>query len=115
MTAVYVASALAPARVTSVEIVDLLAKSAKVVVPDFQLSLAIGKDGQNVRLAVKLTGWRMDIHPDNPVERLLKPSEIARAQAAAEEAVRVLAEDAAKEIALNEELRLRAPSELGSP
>ena len=101
--AVYVASALAPARVTSVEIVDLLAKSAKVVVPDFQLSLAIGKDGQNVRLAVKLTGWRMDIHPDNPVERLLKPSEIARAQAAAEEAVRVLAEE--------EELRLRAPSE----
>jgi len=109
--AVYVASALAPARVTSVEIVDLLAKSAKVVVPDFQLSLAIGKDGQNVRLAVKLTGWRMDIHPDNPVERLLKPSEIARAQAAAEEAAQLAAEEAAKEIALNEELRLRAPSE----
>ena len=79
--AAYVANALAPARVTSVEIVDLAAKSAKVIVPDFQLSLAIGKDGQNVRLAVKLTGWRMDIHPDNPVARLLKPSEIARAEA----------------------------------
>ena len=78
--AAYVANALAPARVTSVEIVDLAAKSAKVIVPDFQLSLAIGKDGQNVRLAVKLTGWRMDIHPDNPVARLLKPSEIARAE-----------------------------------
>ena len=101
--AVYVASALAPALVTSVEIVDLLAKSAKIIVPDFQLSLAIGKDGQNVRLAVKLTGWRMDIHPDNPVERLLKPSEIARAQVAAEEAAQVAA--------ANEELRLRAPSE----
>ena len=98
---VYVASALAPARVTSVEIVDLEAKSAKVIVPDFQLSLAIGKDGQNVRLAVKLTGWRMDIHPDNPVERLLKPSDIAKAQAAAE-----LAEATAAE-----ELRLSAESE----
>jgi N utilization substance protein A len=81
--ALYVANALAPARVKSVEVVDLAAKSAKVIVPDFQLSLAIGKDGQNVRLAVKLTGWRMDIHPDNPVERIRKPSEIAKAEAQA--------------------------------
>jgi len=73
----YVASALAPARVTSVEIVDLENRSAKVVVPDFQLSLAIGKDGQNARLAARLTGWRIDIHPDNPVERIRKPSELA--------------------------------------
>ena len=87
--ALYVASALAPARVTSVEIVDLESKSAKVIVPDYQLSLAIGKDGQNVRLAVKLTGWRMDIHPDNPVERLRKPSEIAREEAAAAESARL--------------------------
>ncbi len=89
----YIASSLAPARVSSVEIVDLLAKSAKVVVPDYQLSLAIGKDGQNVRLAVKLTGWRMDIHPDNPVERLLKPSDIAKAQAAAELALALEGEE----------------------
>lgn len=102
--ALYVASALAPARVTSVEIVDLEARSAKVIVPDFQLSLAIGKDGQNVRLAVKLTGWRMDIHPDNPVERLRKPSEIAKEQAAAELALAALS-------ASEEELRLAAPSE----
>lgn len=102
--ALYVASALAPARVTSVEIVDLEARSAKVIVPDFQLSLAIGKDGQNVRLAVKLTGWRMDIHPDNPVERLRKPSEIAKEQAAAELALTALS-------AIEEELRLAAPSE----
>ncbi len=73
----YVASALAPAQVTSVEIVDLENRSAKVVVPDFQLSLAIGKDGQNARLAARLTGWRIDIHPDNPVERIRKPSELA--------------------------------------
>jgi N utilization substance protein A len=113
--ATYVASALAPARVTSVEIVDLEAKSAKVIVPDFQLSLAIGKDGQNVRLAVKLTGWRMDIHPDNPVERLMKPSDIAKEAAirAAEEAALLAAEEAARaaDEAQNEELRLSAPSE----
>lgn len=65
--ALFVAHALAPAKVSSVEIVDLATRSAKVIVPDYQLSLAIGKDGQNARLAARLTGWRIDIHPDNPV------------------------------------------------
>lgn len=59
-----VAHALSPARVTSVDIVDLAARSARVVVPDFQLSLAIGKEGQNARLAARLTGWRIDIRSD---------------------------------------------------
>ncbi|WP_323794190.1 transcription termination factor NusA [Nocardioides sp.] len=59
-----VASALSPARVSSVEIIDLASKSARVVVPSFQLSLAIGKEGQNARLAARLTGWRIDIHGD---------------------------------------------------
>jgi len=59
-----VAHALSPARVTSVEVVDLEARSARVVVPDFQLSLAIGKEGQNARLAARLTGWRIDIRSD---------------------------------------------------
>ncbi|WP_028645820.1 transcription termination factor NusA [Nocardioides sp. URHA0020] len=59
-----VAHALSPARVTSVEIIDLEARSARVVVPDFQLSLAIGKEGQNARLAARLTGWRIDIRSD---------------------------------------------------
>ena len=63
--ALYVAHALAPAKVSKVEIVDLATRSAKVTVPDYQLSLAIGKDGQNARLAARLTGWRIDIHPDN--------------------------------------------------
>ena len=69
-----VAHALSPARVNSVEIVDLAARSARVVVPDFQLSLAIGKEGQNARLAARLTGWRIDIrsdeapHPDQAAE-----------------------------------------------
>ena len=59
-----VAHALSPARVNSVEIVDLEARSARVIVPDFQLSLAIGKEGQNARLAARLTGWRIDIRSD---------------------------------------------------
>lgn len=62
----FVAHALAPAKVTSVSIVDESTRSAKVIVPDYQLSLAIGKDGQNARLAARLTGWRIDIHPDTP-------------------------------------------------
>ncbi|MCK8680389.1 transcription termination factor NusA [Streptomyces lichenis] len=59
-----VANALSPARVTKVEVVDLGARSARVIVPDYQLSLAIGKEGQNARLAARLTGWRIDIRPD---------------------------------------------------
>ena len=43
---------------------DLAARSARVTVPDYQLSLAIGKEGQNARLAARLTGWRIDIRPD---------------------------------------------------
>jgi N utilization substance protein A len=64
--ATFVGEALAPAKVSKVEIVDLAMRSAKVTVPDYQLSLAIGKDGQNARLAARLTGWRIDIHPDTP-------------------------------------------------
>ncbi|MBE7323334.1 transcription termination/antitermination protein NusA [Nocardioides sp. Y6] len=59
-----VAHALSPARVSSVEVVDRAAKACRVVVPDFQLSLAIGKEGQNARLAARLTGWRIDIRSD---------------------------------------------------
>src|SRR3954467_3694215 len=51
-----VAHALSPARVTSVEVIDAEARAARVVVPDFQLSLAIGKEGKNARLAARLTG-----------------------------------------------------------
>ena len=57
----YIASALSPAKVISVSIVDENEKQAVVVVPDNQLSLAIGKEGQNARLAAKLTGWKIDI------------------------------------------------------
>jgi N utilization substance protein A len=60
----FVASALSPASVSSVTVVDEDTRSARVVVPDYQLSLAIGKEGQNARLAAKLTGWRIDIRSD---------------------------------------------------
>ena len=60
----FVAAALSPSRVSSVEITDRAGKAARVIVPDYQLSLAIGKEGQNARLAAKLTGWRIDIRPD---------------------------------------------------
>ena len=60
----FVAEALSPATVLSVEVVDAVQRSARVVVPDYKLSLAIGKEGQNARLAARLTGWRIDIHSD---------------------------------------------------
>jgi N utilization substance protein A len=62
----FVANALSPAKVVSVTVIDESARAARVVVPDFQLSLAIGKEGQNARLAARLTGWRIDIRGDAP-------------------------------------------------
>ncbi|ACV08674.1 transcription termination factor NusA [Jonesia denitrificans] len=60
----FIASALSPATVSSVSILDERARMARVIVPDYQLSLAIGKEGQNARLAAKLTGWKIDIRSD---------------------------------------------------
>jgi N utilization substance protein A len=62
--ATFIAHALSPAEVVSVEVVDPVARAARVVVPDYQLSLAIGREGQNARLAARLTGWRIDIRSD---------------------------------------------------
>ncbi len=83
--ATFIANALSPAQVVSVEVAEE-EKTATVVVPDRQLSLAIGKEGQNARLAAKLTGWRIDI----------KSVSAAEAEKAA------LAERASVEIALEE-------------
>ncbi|MCL2227930.1 MAG: transcription termination factor NusA [Oscillospiraceae bacterium] len=60
----YIASALAPSEVVSVTVLED-GKSCRVVVPDSQLSLAIGKEGQNVRLAARLTGFKIDIKPES--------------------------------------------------
>ena len=62
--ATYVGNALSPAHVVSTQVVDPVLQAVRVVVPDYQLSLAIGREGQNARLAARLTGWRIDIHSD---------------------------------------------------
>ena len=61
----FIAAALAPSDVCSVEILDESAKACRATVPDDQLSLAIGNKGQNVRLAARLTGWKIDIKPES--------------------------------------------------
>ena len=66
--ATFVANALSPAKVTSAFVIDESTKAVRALVPDYQLSLAIGKEGQNARLAAKLTGARIDIQPDSILE-----------------------------------------------
>jgi N utilization substance protein A len=63
----FIANALSPAKVVSVDIFSE-EKLGKVVVPDYQLSLAIGKEGQNARLAAKLTGWKIDIKSESQMD-----------------------------------------------
>lgn len=77
----FVGNALSPAKVMSVTVIDQATRAARVVVPDFQLSLAIGKEGQNARLAARLTGWRIDIRSDTP-----EPAERAAGQGVAHDA-----------------------------
>ena len=69
-SAKFVANALSPAKVVDVRILEA-EKIARVVVPDYQLSLAIGKEGQNARLAAKLTGWKIDIKSETQMEELM--------------------------------------------
>lgn len=63
-----ISNALSPAKVVSVEIDSQVDNSARVVVPDYQLSLAIGREGQNARLAAKLTGYKIDIKSETQVD-----------------------------------------------
>ncbi|MGI6168559.1 MAG: transcription termination factor NusA [Christensenellales bacterium] len=67
----YIANALSPSKVIFVH-TNEETKSAKVIVPDNQLSLAIGKEGQNARLAAKLTGWRIDIKSQSQAEEMME-------------------------------------------
>lgn len=76
----FIAEALSPAKVVSVT-VDEAVKSAFVIVPDNQLSLAIGKAGQNVRLAARLTGWRIDIRSEAQVARAALMAEVPEGEA----------------------------------
>ena len=99
----FIASALNPAQILAVEL-NRAQGVATVIVPDRQLSLAIGKEGQNVRLAAKLTGWRIDI----------KSASVAEAERAAAEAARAAAEPV-KEEAAEEPVAEAEPSEQRVP
>jgi N utilization substance protein A len=113
----FVANALAPAKVLAVELYEEEG-IALVVVPDHQLSLAIGREGQNVRLAARLTGWRMDITSDSEAAeareryqaerdaRAAQPGEI-EGEAAADEAVAAEGEDAEEAAAIDQDELLR--------
>ena len=89
----YIAAALSPAAVISVEELPPVgdSRSCRVVVPDDQLSLAIGKEGQNARLAAKLTGYKIDIKPSSaplePIEELIAQAETEAAEDALEAAM----------------------------
>ncbi|WP_396334838.1 transcription termination factor NusA [Actinomyces sp.] len=74
----FVANSLSPARVSSVTITDLEGKNAEVVVPDFQFSLAIGREGQNARLAARLCGFHIDIHSDTEAGLGVMTGDISR-------------------------------------
>ncbi|WP_456096147.1 transcription termination factor NusA [Peptostreptococcus sp.] len=92
----FIEAALSPSKVTKV-FVDESNKSAIVIVPDYQLSLAIGKEGQNARLAARLTNWKIDIKPESefgPEEEAALLEEIENNQIAAEEEAKRLAKEA---------------------
>jgi N utilization substance protein A len=116
--ATFIANALSPAHIMSVEL-NNEEQVATVVVPDKQLSLAIGKEGQNARLAAKLTGWRIDIKSASTAEAEKAPVAPAAAEAVAEEAEVAGIEEAveaAEEPAAIEEIPAElelTPEELG--
>ena len=78
----FVANALSPAQVLNVRTSEE-DNTASVIVPDRQLSLAIGKEGQNARLAAKLTGWRIDIKPESSMQEVMAAAPAAKETAAA--------------------------------
>ena len=99
----YIAAALSPADVVSVAVREE-GKACRVVVPDDQLSLAIGKEGQNARLAAKLTGYKIDIKPASaPLEPIEAPEEDLFAEEAPIQAPEDLEEAPAEEAAATEE------------
>ncbi|MEM1308379.1 MAG: transcription termination factor NusA [Cyanobacteria bacterium P01_C01_bin.70] len=94
--ATYIANALSPARVDEVRLMNPEERQAHVLVPEDQLSLAIGKEGQNVRLAAKLTGWKIDIKDTAKYDYAAEDQKLAEQIAArqAEEAARQAEEEA---------------------
>ncbi len=95
--ATYISNGLSPARVDEVRLVSPDDRQAHVLVPEDQLSLAIGKEGQNVRLAARLTGWKIDIKDSGKYDYEVEDRRIADLIVAREEAAREAAELAAEE------------------
>ena len=89
----FIAAALSPSKVLEVALNEA-EQSAKIVVPDHQLSLAIGKEGQNARLSAKLTGWRIDIKSETQA----RETNFLAEEPAAEEVEEAVAEEAAEEM-----------------
>lgn len=111
--ATYIANALSPARVDEVRLMNPEERQAHVLVPEDQLSLAIGKEGQNVRLAAKLTGWKIDIKDTakyDYAEEDRKIAELLAVRQAEEEARQAAeAEAEARQAAIEEELKAKYP------
>jgi N utilization substance protein A len=84
----FVGNALSPAKALRVEVVDPVGRAARVTVPDYQLSLAIGREGQNARLAARLTGWRIDIRSDSAPEAPAQPADAVDGRSGVDEADR---------------------------
>jgi len=110
----FVANALSPAQVVSVVTHDA-ENTAEVVVPDRQLSLAIGKEGQNARLAAKLTGWRIDIKSQSAYEAELAEKGITPEEAAASAREEALKRSRAAAAALADEARVAATTRALTP
>ena len=106
----FIANALSPSEPVQVELLDA-EQTAVVVVPDRQLSLAIGKEGQNTRLAARLTGWRLDIKGMTEWEEIRE----ARLHAAAEAAARAAAASAAVQVEEAVATAEALPAELAVP
>ena len=122
--ATYIANALSPARVDEVRLMDPEERQAHVLVPEDQLSLAIGKEGQNVRLAARLTGWKIDIKDTAKYEYETEDAKFAEILAARQAALEEAAEAEALELEAAEaeeaeaealELEAEEPEESLSP
>jgi N utilization substance protein A len=109
----YIVNALSPARVVSVDILadDEYSREAMVVVPDDQLSLAIGREGQNVRLAHKLTGWKIDIKSVSQMEKVEAQNIQNYEEPSEAEADEIITEDDALHAEIEEEMNQQAYDE----
>ncbi|MFN5855884.1 MAG: transcription termination factor NusA [Pseudanabaenaceae cyanobacterium] len=110
--ATYIANALSPAKIQEVRLMNAEERQTHVLVADDQLSLAIGKEGQNVRLAAKLTGWKIDIKSASRYDREAEDLKVAEERRARAEAEQVRLRNAALKQAEEERLAAEAAAEL---